>query len=719
MYRFVLATILLCSPGMLGLSGCPVQSSLPDAPSSPGPAEEAADISPWSSLDWADTMNATSYDVYLGTTDPPPFVSSTSSSKWTPDYLLPGTIYYWRIVAINSAGETPGPVWQFSTASQPQTPCETDDACRATTNWLNKTMDQFHETLDVYSDSDAAGNHFAARGQMNSPGDDDALPAMDEAWTADSHSGTTAIMASFDAKGDNWGGWYFMNGILQGTETSPRENWGYQHNAGMDLRGATNLTFSARGAHGGERVEFFAFGVGRDPSTGAPLAPDVEADSSRKVSTGYISLASEWRQYTLDLGGSDLSYVLGGFGWVTNASENGGEDITFYLDDIRYEKSRLDQARFLVSYETGAGPDFDTVMRNVAYTYDNALAAIAFIATGQRDRAKLIVDALVYAQQHDRFYTDGRLRNAYQAGDLALPPGWTPNNRSDTVRMPGWYDTSRKRWLEDKVQVSTYTGNVAWAMLAILAYCADTSDTQYLAAVEQMGDWVESKCRDTRGAGGYMGGFEGWEPSPDPLTYKSTEHNLDLYAAFQRLYKFTGDEKWQERATHARNFVLAMFDPVEGKFWTGTTPDGVTVNETVIPVDVQAWAILSLRLEDTSYVSALDYAEQHLKVDDGFDFNQDRDGIWNEGTAQMAAAYQATGQYAQSRVLLDYLRSSRMATGAIRASNKNGLTTGFDLPPAPDGTVQPWLYFDRAHVGASAWFILAVSGVNPFWAGSE
>ena len=82
--------------------------------------------------------------------------------------------------------------------------------------------------------------------------------------------------------------------------------------------------------------------------------------------------------------------------------------------------------------------------------------------------------------------------------------------------------------------MSTYTGNVAWAMLALLAYYDLQGGHQYLVAAERMGDWVERYCRDTQGAGGYTGGFEGWEPTPRKLTYKSTEHNIDLYAAFQR-----------------------------------------------------------------------------------------------------------------------------------------------------------------------------------------
>jgi len=137
--------------------------------------------------------------------------------------------------------------------------------------YLPRAMDQFHATFDVYTDLHAAGNHFAARGRMSSPGDEGAVTSMDEGWTDNPHSGATCIRCTFEARGSNWGGWYFMNGILRDNDAAPRENWGDEPGAGFDLRGATKLTFWARGEKGGERVEFFAFGIGRAPYTGVPL----------------------------------------------------------------------------------------------------------------------------------------------------------------------------------------------------------------------------------------------------------------------------------------------------------------------------------------------------------------------------------------------------------------------------------------------------------------
>lgn len=417
-----------------------------------------------------------------------------------------------------------------------------------------------------------------------------------------------------------------------------------------------------------------------------------------------MTLTKAWRDYEIDLRGRNLRYVLGGFGWVTNAPANRNRDIVFYLDEVRYDKPRLEEPRFLLSYETTSpGCEFDTVARNAAFVYDNALALQAFLATGERGRARLLAEALLAAAERDRFFHDGRIRNAYQAGDLLVPPGWLPNGRSGTVRMPGWYDVAGRRWLEDRRQVSTHTGNVAWAVLALVSYAEVAGEPRYVAAAERLADWIERHCRDQRGAGGYTGGFEGWEPDPSRLRYKATEHNLDLYAAFRRLYRLTGRPKWLDRAAHARRFVAAMWDDREQKFWTGTLEDGETVNRTVIPLDVQAWAVLALGDEGARYAGALAFAEQHHRVGGGFDFNPDRDGVWYEGAAQMAVAYRHSGQPEKWRALVQFLRSAQHASGGLPASDRDGLTTGFGFS-----------YFRRLHAGATAWLVLAEQGVNPF-----
>jgi hypothetical protein len=505
-----------------------------------------------------------------------------------------------------------------------------------------------------------------------------------------------------------------MNGVFPTDAKEPQQNWGDYPNAGFNLTGATKLTFFARGEKGGEQVEFFVGGTGwpdkpyKESLPKVPCAPKMFSNAK----TAMVTLSREWRQYTIDLKGKDLSYLLSGFGWIVNGKWNHikpNEELTFYLDDIRFDLERPDELRFIQSYETQPTQqnDFDVVMRNVAFTYDNALALLAFLARGTPDdlrRAKILADGFVYASQNDRFYNDGRLRNAYSSGDLKSFPGWKPNNKEGSARLPGFWNCTEKKWFEDKFSVSTHTGNVAWAMIAMISAYERFKKAEYLSTAERLGEWVEQNLKDNRGAGGYLGGFDGWEPDPQKLFYKSTEHNLDLYVAFIRLYELTKNTKWKERALHARKFVLAMWDEKEDKFWTGTKLDGVTINKDVIPLDVQAWAILVFRDEAQSYIRALRYAEGHHADGDGFDFNTDKDGIWYEGTAQMAVAYQVVGEKEKAQNLLKTIKEAQLSAGAIPAASKDGLTTGFD-----------WQYFHRGHLGATAWYLFAKLGVNPYW----
>jgi len=61
--------------------------------------------------------------VKFGTANPPSTVSSgQSAASYSPSTLASGTTYFWQIVANNTSGSTPGPVWSFTTAATPPPP---------------------------------------------------------------------------------------------------------------------------------------------------------------------------------------------------------------------------------------------------------------------------------------------------------------------------------------------------------------------------------------------------------------------------------------------------------------------------------------------------------------------------------------------------------------------------------------------------------------------
>lgn len=102
------------------------------------------------------------------------------------------------------------------------------------------------------------------------------------------------------------------------------KNWGKF--PGRDLRGVKKLAFKARGLTGQEVVEFKAGG----------MMDTKPYRDSFEVSTGPVALETTWKQYEIALTGEDLSSVISGFIWAASRSGNPPE-ITFFLDDIRYE----------------------------------------------------------------------------------------------------------------------------------------------------------------------------------------------------------------------------------------------------------------------------------------------------------------------------------------------------------------------------------------------
>ncbi|MGE5516428.1 MAG: hypothetical protein ACM31D_11480 [Bacteroidota bacterium] len=349
---------------------------------------------------------------------------------------------------------------------------------------------------------------------------------------------------------------------------------------------------------------------------------------------------------------------------------------------------------FLASYDE---VEAEPALRGAAFTYDNALAAIALVACGDVGHARQIGDALLLAATTDRADPQGRLRNAYRAGPAVGVP--FPH---------GWWDAQGNHWAEDPMQVGTAAGNVAWAGLALLHLAEATGETRYRDGAVTLAQWTLTHTWDQLW-GGFSGGIHGDGAGTLRLGWKSTEHNVDLAALFDWLG--WAEPRWQPAAKSARAFVAAQFLPGEGRFLTGTLPDGRSPNRATSGLDSQVWPLL-LNDAPGPWRRALAYVARAHGVDGGFDFNDDRDGVWWEGTAQVALARQAVGDCSGARALLRGLAGQFAPSGLLWATSVPRLTTGLAL--APDSTDADFVYFRRPHLGATAWAVLAARGWNPF-----
>jgi hypothetical protein len=339
-------------------------------------------------------------------------------------------------------------------------------------------------------------------------------------------------------------------------------------------------------------------------------------------------------------------------------------------------------------------------LKQVAFLYDNAAAAIALVGCGQPAQARRIGDALLLALDHDRFWHDGRLRNGYAAGTVSEAP----------LKLAGWWDSKAQRWLEDDYQAGSDSGNLAWTILALLTL--DDTGKRYARGATRIAGWLQAQL-DRRGAGGFTGGSFGSEAAPRPLQWKSTEHNVDLAAAFARLAAASGDGHWLPLAHSATAFVAAMWDPARGAFAAGTSEDGVTRNPR-LALDAQVWPLLALPGAAARYGEVLTQGMPRLRAGrggaEGFAYSDAGGGVWTEGTAQVALFDRLSGQGGLG-ALLAVLEQARAGDAGYFATTAAALPTGFMLDTDP---AQPRVYLHLAHLGALAWVALAQQGFNPF-----
>ena len=347
-----------------------------------------------------------------------------------------------------------------------------------------------------------------------------------------------------------------------------------------------------------------------------------------------------------------------------------------------------------------------------AYLYDNAIALYALSEAGAVWHVEKLADAIVYAQDHDRTFHDGRLRNVYLSGDPSVDSGRSVTGGA--VPLPGFWHNGK--WQEDYYSVSSSVGNMAWTILALCRaseVVSEEKSAEYLAAAEKAADFLLVFLTKQ---GGFTAGYEGWDEVQVKARYKSTEHNIAAAAACSVLadiLKETNPEKaavYAAAAQSARTFVASMYDGELRCLYTGTAETGNTVNKGVIPLDATALAILAFNGEPGEPAEEIAFLKENLTVGPGFDFSAgDLDGIWNEGTAQMALCYAKLGLTEEYHALLGYLKTQENKNGGVPAADRDGVSTGFQL----SGTQQLWEYNNSLSIGATGWYALAQMQINP------
>jgi hypothetical protein len=339
--------------------------------------------------------------------------------------------------------------------------------------------------------------------------------------------------------------------------------------------------------------------------------------------------------------------------------------------------------RLVQSFDGGPLKSF-----KAAVTYDDAVFVEAMLADGSASdlaRARVVGNAFLYVQAHDKA-GDGRLRAAYAPKPLNEPGDIIVDDNTSDV------------------------GNMAWVGQALVQLYAKTSDATYLNGALAIAQWVQNNTYDTRGAGGYTGGYTA---AGNKIEWKSTEHNIDVYAFFTMLAAESGRSVWSSHAAWAKQFVASMWDARDRRFYAGTGNDGKTPNTSFKPEDVNSWSYLAF--VNPAWAAAPSWDVTNLAVSkkgfSGVSFcSGDRSGVWFEGTAHLAGALELRNGSGDQVQAQKYLNDVAYAQTNGRNNDGLGIIAASKTISDCDGS----RYYPSLHVGATAWYVIAAGSVNPF-----
>ena len=317
------------------------------------------------------------------------------------------------------------------------------------------------------------------------------------------------------------------------------------------------------------------------------------------------------------------------------------------------------------------------------FVYDEALAAMAFTHKGDYGKAAAIFS----------FFDGVRKKHIKEKGEI-----W------------GFTDSYKRDGRETETRAA---GPNAWVLMALNYYYAKTEDERFLPMAGDIADWLISLQSIE---GGIIGGYYG---NGKPMTWISSEHNFDCYAALRDFGIITNDKKYLKVAKEIKKWLHdETWDKKARRFLLGRrNPNFAT--------DLSSWAVLSL---GNKYSDSLDFAidkslnTQTYKIKDmkveGFDFGAtykkspfpDKDAVWFEGTAHMVVAFEKTGRIDERNYFMNQLHKCLTDSPAFPYAK--------GLPYASnEGTpvYDSWLMQDKPLcISSTAWYFFAQNNFNPF-----
>ncbi|MEI8349337.1 MAG: PilZ domain-containing protein [Candidatus Omnitrophota bacterium] len=353
-------------------------------------------------------------------------------------------------------------------------------------------------------------------------------------------------------------------------------------------------------------------------------------------------------------------------------------------------KNRQDiKSGLVLSYEG------DNNLHKISFTYDQALAAIAFLIGHDTKNAEAVLDFYVR-----KIANKEPIYNAYYtAGDVA--------------------------------EYVVHSGPNAWIGLASLQYTKQTKSKKYIFLAEAVADFL-TKMMDKEG--GIKGG-------PNESWY-ATEHNLDAFAFFTLFYELTGEEKYRSLAQKVQSWIVRY------SYTSQELPVMRGKGDSTIATDTYTWSITAFGPQALAALQMnperiVEFAIENCEVQTifprqetdvtvrGFDFAKSRHvargGVIScEWTAQMILAFEIMADYYKDTNRDKYHAYAKLALFYFGELQKMLITS-----PSKIGREEPCLPYasaasvDTGHgwrtpsgsrtgsLAATAYFLIAYQGYNP------
>jgi len=304
--------------------------------------------------------------------------------------------------------------------------------------------------------------------------------------------------------------------------------------------------------------------------------------------------------------------------------------------------------------------------------YDNALAAILFTKQKELQKAEEILDF---------FELKATIEFEIQSGGFYQFRDVNGENGS-------------RKWLGDN----------AWLLIAINHYHAESNTIKFKSLADKLENWIRGLQDDD-------GGLFGGQNEDGSTIPKVTEGIMTAYNAIpgyddfhKNILRYLKENRWDVKL-HNLNA------------W----PENKTYKNALDVLSISQGVFTDFPAQSLQAADALFLTSQiaTLSGDEilGYCFDEDKDVIWLEGTAQMAVALQTIGETAKSKKLLAQIEKT-FIQGFTTANTKgipyvSNYGTNYGANPLWDhADITPAL-------SSTIWYLFAQIDFNPFLLGKE